>query len=71
MLGFGVGTGAKVANCRILASLFDMAKLPAVATLCERGGGVGALDNTVFAIEKRERGVCHSPTVFSGDLNHD
>ena len=51
VLRLGVGTRAKGADSRILASLFDMAKLPAVAALCERGGGVGELDNTVLAVE--------------------
>ena len=65
-----VGTGAKGANSRILASLFDMAKLPAVAILCERGGRVGAFDNTIFALEPGELGVIHPPTVLSGNLHH-
>ena len=34
VLRLGVGTGAKEADSQILASLFDMAKLPAVAALC-------------------------------------
>ena len=39
VLGFGVRTRAKGADSGVLASLFDVAKLPAVAALCERGGG--------------------------------
>ena len=70
VLRLGVGTGAKGADSRILASLFDMAKLPAVAVLCERGGGIGALDNTVLAVEECKGGVCHPPTMFSGHLHH-
>ena len=70
MLRLGVGTGAKGADSRILASLFDMAKLPAVAALCERGGGIGAFDNTILAVKQGKGGVCHPPTMFSGDLHH-
>ena len=70
VLRLGVGTGAKGADSRILASLFDMAKLPAVAALCERGGVIGALDNTVLAVEEGKGGVCHAPTMFGGDLHH-
>ena len=70
VLSLGVGTGAKGADSRILASLFDVAKLPAIAALCERGGGVGAFDNTVLAIEEGEGGICHSPTMFGGDLHY-
>ena len=70
VLRLGVGTGTKGADSRILASLFDMAKLPAVAALCERGGGIGVFDNTVLAVEQGKGGVCHPPTMFSGDLHH-
>ena len=70
VLRLGVGTGAKGADSRILASLFDVAKLPAVAAQCERGGGLGAFDNTVLAVEQGEGGVCHSPAVFGGNLHH-
>ena len=68
ILGHRVGTGAKGAHGWVLASLFDMAKLPAIAALCERGRRVGAFDNTVFAIEQSEGGVGHPPTMFGGDL---
>ena len=68
VLGFGVGTRAKGADSGVLASLFDMAKLPAVAALCERGGRVGAFDNTIFAVEQGEGGVSHSPAMFSGNM---
>ena len=47
-----------------------MAKLPAVAALCERGGGVGAFDNTVLAVEQGEGWVSHPPTMLSGNLHH-
>ena len=70
VLRLGVGTGAKGADSWILASLFDVAKLPAVAALCERGGGIGTFDNTVLAVEQGEGGVCHPPSMFSGDLHH-
>ena len=70
VLRLGVGTGANGADSRILASLFDMAKLPAVAALCERGGVIGTFDNTVLAVEQGKGGVCHPPTMFSGDLHH-
>ena len=70
VLRLGVGTGAEGADSGILASLFDMAKLPAVAAQCERGGGVGAFDNRVLAVEQGEGGVCRSPTMFSGNLHH-
>ena len=70
VLGFGVRTRAKGADSGVLASLFDMAKLPAVAALCERGGRVGAFDNTIFAVEPGEGGVSHSPAMFSGNLHY-
>ena len=70
VLRLRVGTGAKGADCRIVASLFDVAKLPAVAAVCEKGGWVGALDNTIFAVEQGEGGVRHPPNVLSGDLHH-
>ena len=70
VLRLRVGTRAKGADCRILVSLFDKAKIPAVAALCERGGGVGALDNTVLAEEQGEGGVSHPPTMLSGNLHH-
>ena len=70
VLRLRVGTGAKGADSRILASLFDMAKLPAVAALCGGGGRVDAFDNTVFAIKQGEGGVSHPPTVLSGHLHH-
>ena len=70
MLRLRVGTGAKGADCRIFASLFDVAKLPAVATLFERRRRVGAFYNTIFAIEQGEGGVSHPPTMLSGDLHH-
>ena len=70
VLSLGVGTGAKGADSRILASLLDMAKLPAGAALSERGGGIGAFDNTVLAVEQGKGGVCPPPTMFSGDLHH-
>ena len=65
-----VETGAEGPDCQILASLFDMAKLPAVATLCERGGAVGAFDNTVLAVEQGEGGFSHPPTMLSSNLHH-
>ena len=65
-----VGTRAKGADSRILASLFDVAKLPAVAALCERGGRVGAFNNTVLAIKQGAGGVSHPPAVFCGNLHH-
>ena len=70
VLGLRVGTGAKGADCRILASLFAMVKLPAIAALCERGGRVGAFDNTILAVEQRKGGVSHPPTMLSGNLYH-
>ena len=70
MLRLREGTGVKGADSRIFASLFDMAKLPAVAALCERGGRVGAFDNTIFAVEQSEGRVSHPPTVLSGNLHH-
>ena len=48
-----------------------MAKLPAVAALCEGGGGIGPFDNTVLTVEQGKGGVCHPPTMFSGDLHHN
>ena len=65
---WGVGR-SKGSRQSFLASLFDMAKLPAVAALCERGGGIGTFDNTVLAIEQSEGGVCHPPTMCSSDLH--
>ena len=56
VLRLRVGTGAKGADRQILASLFDVAKLPAIAAQCERGGGVGAFDYTTFAVEQGEGG---------------
>ena len=70
VLRLRVGTGAKGADSRILASLFDVAKLPAVAALCEMGGRVGAFDNTVCAGKHGEGGVSYPPAVLSGNLNH-
>ena len=70
VLGLEVRTRAKGADSRVLASLFDMAKLPAVAALCERGGSVGAFDHTIFAVEQGKGGVSHLPAMFSGDLHH-
>ena len=70
VLRLRVGTGAKGADCRIFASLFEVAKLPAVTALCERGGRVGVFDNLIFAVEQGEGGVSHPPTMFSGDLHH-
>ena len=70
VLSLGMGTGAKGADSGILASLFDVAKHLAVAALCERVVGIGAFDNTVHAEEQGEVGVCHSPTMFSGNLHH-
>ena len=70
MLRLGVGTRAKGAESRILASLFAVAKFPAVAALCERGGGIGAFNNTVLAVEQGKERVCHSQTMFSGNLHH-
>ena len=70
VLRLRVGAGAKGADCRIFASLFDMAKLPAVAALCERGGRVGVFDNTILAIEQSEGRVSHLPTMLSSNLHH-
>ena len=70
VLGFGVGAEAKGANCWILASLFDMARLPAFTALRERGRRVDAFDNMVFAIGQSEGGVFHQQIMFSGHLNH-
>ena len=50
VLRLRVGTGAKGADSRICAFLFDVAKLPAVTALCERGRRVGAFENTILAV---------------------
>ena len=70
VLRLRVRTGAKGTDSQILASLFDVAKLPAVAALCERGGRVGAFDSTIFAVEQGEGGVSHPPTMLSSNLHH-
>ena len=70
VLRLRVRTGAKGTDSRIFASLFDKAKLPAVAALCERRGRVGVFENTIFAVEQGEGRVGQPPTVLSGKLHH-
>lgn len=61
---------AKGADGRILAFLFDMAQLPAIAALCGRGRRVGASNNTILAIVQGKGMVFHLPAMFSSDQHH-